>query len=243
MARYADDLGVMANSRPAMKQACPVVTAFLDERGLALQPEQTRLGRRTEGVDVRGFHGQMRGQRLRITPQRQKVHARLRDVRSWLKHHQPVAPEAVMLPLNPLIRGWAMDDRQVVSQHPLQNVDDHRWRALWRWAKRRPPRQSPRWISRRDVEVGKYGATCYAERRDRRGKTIRLRLERVPAIPMVRPVQVNGGASPADPTLHAYGDSRRLKMGRQRGATGSTRYGRAEAQRWQGPGSGVRRGQ
>jgi hypothetical protein len=58
---------------------------------------------------------------------------------------------------------------------------------------------------------------------------------------MVRPVQVNGGASPADPTLQAYGDSRRLKMGRQRGATGSTRYGRAEAQRWQGPGCGQAR--
>jgi RNA-directed DNA polymerase len=115
MARYADDLGVMANSRPAMEQACPVVTAFLDERGLALQPEQTRLVHRTEGIDVCGFHVQMRGQRLRITPQRQKVHARLRDVQSWLKHHQPVAPEAVMHPLNPLIRGWAMDDRQVVS--------------------------------------------------------------------------------------------------------------------------------
>src|ERR671918_782554 len=96
MARYADDIVVMAKSLPAIEQACPVVTAFLDERGLALHPEKTRMVQRTEGFDFLGFHVQMRGQKLLITPQKQKVHALLCDARSWLKHHQTVPPEAVI---------------------------------------------------------------------------------------------------------------------------------------------------
>ena len=52
--RYADDIVVMAKSLHAIEQACPVVTAFLDERGLALHPEKTRLVQRTEGLDFRG---------------------------------------------------------------------------------------------------------------------------------------------------------------------------------------------
>jgi RNA-directed DNA polymerase len=238
MARYADDSAVMAKRLPAVEQAYPVVAAFLDDRGLALQPEKTRLVHRAEGFDVLGFRVQRRGQKLLITPQSQKVRARLRDVRSWLKHHQTVSPEAVSRHLNPLPRGWAMDYRHVVSKHAVQHVDYHIWSALRRWATRRHPGKSQRWIHRRYFEVGKYGATCYAESRDRRGKIIRLRLERVPVVPMVRHVQVKGWASPDDPTLQTYWDHRRLKMGRQRVAKGSLLYGIAEAQRWQCPGCG-----
>jgi RNA-directed DNA polymerase len=228
----------MATSRAAIEQACPVVTAVLEERGLALHPEHTRMVHRTAGVACLGFHVQRRGQRRLSTPQGQKVQARRREVRSGVQPHQTVSPEAVIPHLNPRIRGWAMDDRHVVSQHTLQTVDDPSWRARWRWAKRRHPRKSPRWIDRRDFEGGKSGATFSAESRDRRGQSLRLRRERVPALPMVRHVQVNGCARPDDPTLKADGDSRRLKMGRQRVAKGSPLDGIAEAQRWQGPGGG-----
>ena len=93
------------------------------------------------------------------TPQRQQVHAQLRDGRSWPKPHQTVSPAAVIRHLHPLIRGGAMDERQVVCHHTVQHVDDHLWRARWRWAKRRHPRTSPRWMYRRSFAVGQDGAT------------------------------------------------------------------------------------
>jgi RNA-directed DNA polymerase len=238
MARYADDIVVMAKSLPAIAQACPVVTAFLDERGLALHPEKTRMVQRTEGFDFLGFHVQMRGQKLLITPQKQKVHALLQEVRSWLRSHQTVSAEVVIRHLNPLIRGWAMYYHHVVSKQTFQKVDYHLWRALWRWVKRRHPKKPKRWIYRRYFAVGKYGATFYAHSRDRRGQTMHLRLERLPTIPIVRHVKVKGRASPDDPTLKAYWETRRLKRGRQRVARGGMLYGIAEAQRWQCPGCG-----
>lgn len=172
---------------------------------------------------------QVRGQKLLIPPQKQKVQALLQEVRSWLKTPQTVAAEVVFRHLNPLIRGWAMYYRHVVSKHTFQKVDYHIWRALWRWVKRRHPKKPKRWIYRRYFEGGKQGATFYTESRDRRGQTIRLRRDRMPAIPIVRHVKVKGQASSDDPILKAYWDRRRLKMGRQRVAIGGTLYGIAEA--------------
>ena len=228
----------MAKSRHAIEQACPVVTAFLDERGLALHPEKPRIVPRTEGFDLLGFHVQMRGQKLLITPQKQKVPKLLPEVRSWLKTHPTVSAEVVIRHLNPIIRGWAMYYRHVVSKQTFQKVDYHLWRALWHWAKRRHPRKPKRWTYRRYFELGKYGATFYAESQDRRGKKIRLRLDRMPAIPIVRHVKVKGRASPDDPTLKAYWKTRRLTRGRQRVAKGSLLYGIAETQHWQCPDCG-----
>jgi RNA-directed DNA polymerase len=238
VARYADDTVVMAKSLHAIEQACAVVTAFLSERGLALNQDKTRIVHRTEGFDFLGFHVQMRGQKLLITPQKQKVQKLLQEVRSWLKTHQAVSAEVVIRHLNPLLRGWAMYYRHVVSKQTFQKVDFHIGRALWHWAKRQHPKKPKRWIYRRYFEIGKYGATFYAESQDRRGKKIRLRLDRMPAIPIVRHVKVKGNASPDDPTLQAYWKTRRLKMGRHRWAKGSTLYGIAEAQRWQCPDCG-----
>jgi RNA-directed DNA polymerase len=146
VARYADDLVGMAKSLPAIAQAGPVVPACLAARGLALHRAKPRLVQRTEGGDVLGLHGQMRGQKLLITPQKQKVHALLQEVRSWRKPHQTVAAEVVLRHLNPRIRGWALYDRHVVSQHTFQQVDDPIWRALWRWVKRRHPKKPQRWV-------------------------------------------------------------------------------------------------
>src|SRR5687768_16923096 len=104
----------MATSLPAIEQACPVGTVFRDDRGLALHPEKTCRVQRTEGVEWLGCQVQRRGQTLLLTPPQQKVHARLQEVRSWLKPQQTVAANVVMRHLNPRIRGWAMSSRHVV---------------------------------------------------------------------------------------------------------------------------------
>jgi RNA-directed DNA polymerase len=193
---------------------------------------------RTAGVDVLGFHVQMRGQKLLITPQQQTVHALRPAIRAGVNPQATVTAAVVIHHLNPLRRGWARYDRHVGSQHPFPHVDDHSWRARWRGVKRRHPQKPQRWLYRRDGEGGQYGATCSTESRDRRGQARRLRLARLPPIPLVRHVQVKGRASPDDPTRKAYWETRRLTRGRPRVATGSRLDGIAAAQRGQGPGCG-----
>ena len=86
--------------------------------------------------------------------------------------------------------------RHVVSKQTFQQVDYHIWRALWRWAKRRHPKKPKRWLYRRYFEVGKYGATFYAESRDRRGQTMPPPTRTDAAIPIVRHVKVKGQREP-----------------------------------------------
>jgi RNA-directed DNA polymerase len=115
-----------------MEQACPVVTALLQEWGLALHPEKTRIVHRTEGFDFLGCHVQRRRAKLRGTPQQPKGHALRQEVRSWLQTHPTVTAAVVIRPLNPLLRGGAMYEHHGVSKHPVQYVDDHIGRGWWR---------------------------------------------------------------------------------------------------------------
>jgi hypothetical protein len=62
----------------------------------------------------------MRGQKLLITPQKQKGQELLQAARSWLKAHRTVSAEVVTRHLNPLLRGWAMYYRHVVSKQTFQ---------------------------------------------------------------------------------------------------------------------------
>jgi hypothetical protein len=68
VARSAADMVVRAKRLPAIAPACPGVTAVRDERGLALQQENTRLVQQIAGVDCLGFQVQRRGPPRQITP-------------------------------------------------------------------------------------------------------------------------------------------------------------------------------
>jgi hypothetical protein len=238
VARDADALLVMAKSLPAIAQACPVGIACLDARGLALPPEKTRMVQRTDGVDFLGCPVQRRGQKRLSTPQQQKGQVLRQEVRSWLQTPQTVAAEVVTRPLNPLLRGGAMSYRQVVSTQTCQTVEDHRGRAPGRWAQRRPPKQSQRWLYRRDGDLGKDGATGYANSRERRGQTLRLRRKRMPALPRVPPREGNRQREPGRSRPASGLGQQAQQEGSSTRANGRPRYGSAETQRWQCRGCG-----
>jgi len=51
--------------------------------------------------------------------------------------------------LNPLIQGWANYYRHVVAKQTFHKFDYVLWKALWRWAVRRHPKKSRRWVAER----------------------------------------------------------------------------------------------
>jgi len=72
----------------------------------------------------------------------------MRKVRAVIKGNR--APQrGTHLPLNPIIRGWAMYHRRAVSAKVFQSVDHAIFQALWRWAKRRHPNKGVRWVKAR----------------------------------------------------------------------------------------------
>lgn len=239
LARYADDFVIMAKTRREIEQAIPKITSWLKERGLELNWEKTRVAHRTEGFHFLGFEVRMYGRKLLIKPQKEKVKTLLEKVKAWLDDHKMAKPEEVIKHLNPLLRGWALYYRYVVSKKTFHKVDHKVWWMLWRWAKRRHPNKPEKWVYHRYFRKGNpYGSRFYAETKNRRGKKTRLHLVTIAETPILRHVKVKGTASPDDPNLTQYWERRRVKLGQHRFARGSKLYRIAERQGWKCSGCG-----
>jgi RNA-directed DNA polymerase len=65
--------------------------------------------------------------------------------------HQAVGttPTQLIDTLNPVLRGWANDHRHSICGETCAQLDSFVWRRLYRWATRRHPHNTGRWIAQR----------------------------------------------------------------------------------------------
>jgi RNA-directed DNA polymerase len=199
LTRYADDFVVSAPSREVLEQYVrPRVEGFLRQRGLALSEAKTRIVPVTEGFNFLGFQIRRYKRRLLTKPQKDKVLRHLRGIKSYLDTHRQAPAGRVIKDLTPVIRGWANYYRHCVASATFQRVDHRQWQMLWKWAKRRHPNKSSRWVRRRYFRRDGYW-TFHAQG---------VPLVRHGATPITRFVKVRGRNSPYDPKLHAYWQQR-----------------------------------
>ena len=104
MVRYADDFVLLCRSEQAAQTALARVQTWVEENGLTLHPEKTRLVDATQpgGFDFLGYHFE-RGYRW----PRRKALDRLKDkVRELTPRTSGVSLEATVTRLNRVLRGW-----------------------------------------------------------------------------------------------------------------------------------------
>jgi RNA-directed DNA polymerase len=215
--RYADDFLITGTSKELLeKDVLPLVQRFMQDRGLELQMEKTRITHVTEGVDFLGQNIRKYGGKLLIKPSPKKVHNLLERVRDIVKGNKTAKQANLIGLLNPVIRGWANYHRHVVAKETFQSMDKEIWLILWRWASRRHPNKSGRWINRKYFHsIGNWNRVFSAERRaiSPEGEPERLTLVRTSAIPIRRHIKIKGEANPYDPQWEEYFEERlHLKM-------------------------------
>lgn len=125
--RYADDMVITAASPELLATAVqPLIERFLQERGLHLSPEKTRIVHIETGFDFLGQNIRKyrngRQRKLFITPARKNVKAFLDKVRKIVKDHKQATAGHLILQLNPAIRGWALYHQHVVSMNIYRKV-------------------------------------------------------------------------------------------------------------------------
>nr|WP_277352297.1 group II intron maturase-specific domain-containing protein [Paraburkholderia aromaticivorans] len=148
--RYADDFVVTGASKEVLEsRVLPAVRAFMAVRGLELSEEKTRITNMADGFDFLGQNVRKYSGKLLIKPARKSIKSLLDKVRVIIKGHASGAQEALIHRLNPVIRGWAMHHRHVVSKVTFSWVDSHIWQLLWHGARRRHPRKGARWVRRK----------------------------------------------------------------------------------------------
>lgn len=86
----------------------PAIEVFLQERGLLLSEEKTKITHINDGFDFLGFNVRKYSNgKLLIKPAKKSVKSLLDKVRQIVKSNLSSKTEEVIYQLNPVLRGWA----------------------------------------------------------------------------------------------------------------------------------------
>jgi RNA-directed DNA polymerase len=204
--RYADDFIITGHSKELLEsEVKPIVEAFIAERGLVLSSEKTLITQLSAGFDFLGQNvRRYPNGKVLIKPARKSVAAFLTKVREIVRAHRGSTAHNLITKLNPVIRGWAMYHRHVVSKRTFSHVDYAIWQALWSWATARHSNKGLRWIKRKYFE--RVGTRDWIFHGDplTRGSPAYTRLFYATSVKIVRHILVKSGLNPYDSAWAAY---------------------------------------
>jgi RNA-directed DNA polymerase len=216
LVRWADDFIITGSSKELLEtEVKPLIEAHLQERGLELSPEKTRITPIDTGFDflgqqVRKYHDG----KIIIKPSAKNTKTFLSKIRQVIKGHAQAKAGNLIRLLNPLIRGWANYHRHVSSKHTFVKVDHAIFQTLWRWARRRHPKKPQRWVKEKYFHhIDQRHWVFCGEGVGRNGKPMRVRLVSATDVTIKRHTKIKGEANPYDPHWEPYFEQRLgLKM-------------------------------
>lgn len=210
--RYADDFVITGASQELLESEIrPWVEAFLAQRGLRLSPTKTRVTHIDHGFDFLGWNFRKYSGTLLIKPSKKNVKAFYDKVKGIVKANLMVKQAELIQRLNPILRGWAMYHHPVVAKETFSKLDSLLWWRLTRWARRKHPKKTPKWVTKKYWSTVE-GRTEFAERiRSEDGEARWIRLYRLADTEIVRHRKVMGEFNPFDPRWEAYGEDLRAK--------------------------------
>lgn len=148
--RYADDFIITGRTKEILEEEIlPLVEDFLNERGLKLSREKTKITHIGEGFDFLGQTIRKYDGKFLIHPSKKSVHKFLESIRDFTKKNKMTAQHPLIEVLNPKIRGWCQYHRYVVSKKTFSKVRHELWKILWNWATRRHPNKGAQWVKDR----------------------------------------------------------------------------------------------
>ncbi len=206
--RYADDLLAFCHSREEAEQVKVRLAGWLVPRGLAFNEDKTRVVHLDDGVDFLGFTIRRYHGKLLITPSKAAVKRVRERLSAEMRSLRGANAQAVLIRLNPIIRGWSAYYRHVVSSRVFNELDDHVWRLTYKWVKFRHPHKSKRWA------IARYFGAFNKSRSDRwvfGDRETGAYLLKFVWTRIVRHTLVKGWASPDDPALTGYWAARRRR--------------------------------
>lgn len=201
--RYADDFVVFGPTREVAEQyLIPTIERFLAGRGLELSEAKTKIVNITDGFDFLGFNVRLMAGKVLVKPQTEKVRAHVRRLSEYLRAHRQQPTAGLIRDLNPIIRGWAMYYRHVISKRTFATIDNALWPMLYKWAKRRHPTKLHWWVQQHYFTNG-VGSREWQLNDGRRS------LLKHDFFKILRWVKVEGRASPYDAELRGYWEIRK----------------------------------
>lgn len=205
--RYADDFVITGASQDLLQKVVrPWVEAFLEKRGLRLSEAKTRITNIDQGFDFLGWNFRKYSGTLLIKPSRKNVKAFYDKVRGVVRGNLNANQLELMRLLNPILRGWAQYHHPVVAKQTFSKLDSLLWWRLTRWARRRHPRKTARWVASKywhSIDGRREFATKTASKD---GEPQWVKLYRLADTEIIRHRKVKGDYHPFDPRWEVYGE-------------------------------------
>jgi RNA-directed DNA polymerase len=210
LTRFADDFIITGTSREILEnEVKPLITEFLNERGLQLSKSKTRTTHINDGFEFLGSNIRKYKGKLLIKPSRQNVQSFLAEVKTTIRENLHTPVNQLLRLLNPKIRGWALFHRSTVSKEIYGYVDNYIFCELERWMLRRHPCKSLRWCHRKYLtRIGDRNYVLQGIIEDRRGKPRVIRLEKARDVKIKRHIKIKADANPYDPEWEVYFEER-----------------------------------
>jgi len=224
--RYADDFVVLHPQEAEVLQAQHLIATWLQGIGLELKPSKTRLSHTLKeyqgnvgftflGFTIRQYpvgrthtgasRGKPLGFKTLIKPSKEGVQRHLQALRRILQRSQSLSQEELIDQLNPVIYGWTLYYRTVVSKKQFTGCDYLLTRMLWQKMTRKHPKKSAKWVKEQYWRTVKGNAWTFATPEESTRQTLRWHA----ATPIHRHIKVKGRASPFDGNLLYW--AKRLK--------------------------------
>ncbi len=212
--RYADDFIITGVSEEFLREeVLPFVKAFLARRGLRISEEKTRITSIREGFDFLGQqvrkYGRGANEKLIIKPSESTVRSILGKAKAVLKENRSSKAVNVIRRLNPILRGWANYHRHACSKETFSEVDWHLGGMILKWAKRRHPKKSMKWIQGRYFRTRKEDHWVFSAKDEKGQEKDLLKISKVP---ITRHVKIQGSVNPYDPAMESYFEKRLAKQ-------------------------------
>lgn len=157
--RYADDFVVMCDTEEAAQEAKEILAKWLAERGMEFAPEKTAIRQVTEGFDFLGWTFRLyrtkKGKKWLRAKQElttlvkpsNKSTTSIKNLfkEIWRKNIGMPAWKAITI-MNPILVGWANYHKFVNANETFRAVDHFQYLQAVRYARRKHPRKSWKWI-------------------------------------------------------------------------------------------------
>lgn len=167
--RYADDFVIFQEKLEIVSKCKIVIKKWLEDIGLELKPSKTKITHTlinhegNVGLDFLGFnirqypvgkyqsskstHSKVLGFKTIIKPSKEKIKLHNEKTGRIIKKHRASSQTALIKELNPIIVGWSNYYSTVCSKQTYSKCDSILYSQLKRWAERRHPNKSKKWVA------------------------------------------------------------------------------------------------
>jgi RNA-directed DNA polymerase len=211
LVRYADDFIITGMSAFVLEHKVkPLVEQFLQQRGLELSHEKTRITHIDDGFDFLGQNiRRYRCGMVLVKPSRKNVKTFLGKIRETIRKAGSWTAGELIHRLNQQIKGWAMYHRHVASKRTFAFVDMRIFRMLKEWCRHRHPNKSWRWIRKKYYRHEGHRHWIFTGTlRTTDGKGMSIDLMEAGRVRIRRFVKIRSDANPYDPAWELYLEER-----------------------------------